>query len=511
MIKHLKGLEINTIYDFDNAFSINELLCKFWEKIEETINISNESIDILNWIKEEGIPKEVEELITKLVEDGTIEQMINVDKIEELRTLITNKISDINEQLDNIAKKQFIFIDDYINDNTDFISAYKNVKQQLIDGEGYYTLILGAKTYTYSETLLLDKNIKIKGVSRDKTKLKYTGSGIAISQTNNDTMQGDIYSDVTNVVLEDFRLEGDLKINTTGIHLVNGGNLSINRVEIANFDINVILGHTTQEQYILFSRFNFDSVDYISKGVIIRDVQDSQFDRILIGGSHTTFATSNTVGLQIGDVANHSDSKPMDLVFNTLVVQLSDIGFYLDGGLGITIVGGHAESIKRLFYQTINADSGTKLINFFPSGTVESNGVLNGNGVDYTDITTRGQYFDKRLMMNKTITCSDGLYELFEACFILNNFYGRYNRGRLVFNFSSNNDYRRQIKLIDMSDWSEVCSFDFSGTSTDVITDWQPINQSINYSNKNRKILLKITSENATDTITFNYIDFQAY
>ena len=105
MIKYLKGLEINTIYDFDNAFSINELLCKFWEKIEETINISNESIDILNWLKEQGLPKEVEKLITKMVEDGTIEQMINVDKIEELRTLITNKITDVNEQLDTKAER----------------------------------------------------------------------------------------------------------------------------------------------------------------------------------------------------------------------------------------------------------------------------------------------------------------------------------------------------------------------------------------------------------------------
>lgn len=113
MIKHLKGLEINTIYDFDNAFSINELLCKFWEKIEETINISNESIDILNWIKEQALTKEVETLITKLVEDGTIEQMINIDKIEELKnnlenrigqleTNTTNEIDLINNKLDTI-------------------------------------------------------------------------------------------------------------------------------------------------------------------------------------------------------------------------------------------------------------------------------------------------------------------------------------------------------------------------------------------------------------------------
>ena len=101
MIKHLKGLEINSIYDFDNAFSINELLCKFWEKIEETINISNESIDILNWIKEQGLPDEVQVLLNQLVADGTIEQMINVDKIEEVKQLVNNKYDEMLNKHDN--------------------------------------------------------------------------------------------------------------------------------------------------------------------------------------------------------------------------------------------------------------------------------------------------------------------------------------------------------------------------------------------------------------------------
>ena len=102
-MKYINNLEINSIYDFDNAFSINELLCKFWEKIEETIKISNESIDILNWIKEQGLPDELQVLLNQLVADGTIEQMINVDKIEELRTLINSEITNVNEQLDTKA------------------------------------------------------------------------------------------------------------------------------------------------------------------------------------------------------------------------------------------------------------------------------------------------------------------------------------------------------------------------------------------------------------------------
>ena len=85
MINHIKELEINSIYDFDNVFSINELLCKFWEKLEEVLKISNESIDILNWIKEEGLKDEVITLLTTWKDDGTLGTIIN-SALEEVNS-----------------------------------------------------------------------------------------------------------------------------------------------------------------------------------------------------------------------------------------------------------------------------------------------------------------------------------------------------------------------------------------------------------------------------------------
>lgn len=133
MIKHLKGLEINSIYDFDNSFSINELLCKFWEKIEEVINISNESIDILNWIKEQGLPQEVEIMLTELVENGTFERLINEnifnglnDKVDNfqndinndfntMKTEINNKINEQDTKLENKLNEQDTKIENTVN------------------------------------------------------------------------------------------------------------------------------------------------------------------------------------------------------------------------------------------------------------------------------------------------------------------------------------------------------------------------------------------------------------
>ena len=165
MVKHLKGLEINSIYDFDNAFSINELLCKFWEKIEETINISNESIDILNWIKEEGLPNEVQVLINQLVADGTIEQMINVDKIDEVKTLITNKITDVREQLDTNVRELNNKINEVATTGTTMETVQNKVSEMAQNGLiNFNTVMPNMTTFLKESRNLIDENKFSKSV-----------------------------------------------------------------------------------------------------------------------------------------------------------------------------------------------------------------------------------------------------------------------------------------------------------------------------------------------------------
>ena len=120
MIKHLQGLEINSIYDFDNAFSINELLCKFWEKIEETINISNESIDILEWVKNTGLSNETKLILEEWHNNGKLTQLINIEKFNEMKKEFTelvnnyktncesnlqNSINSVNNTLSEVDEK----------------------------------------------------------------------------------------------------------------------------------------------------------------------------------------------------------------------------------------------------------------------------------------------------------------------------------------------------------------------------------------------------------------------
>ena len=193
MIKHLKGLEINSIYDFDNAFSINELLCKFWEKIEEAINISNESIDILNWIKEQALPDVVQVLLNQLVADGSIEQMLNVDKIEEVKQLVNNKYAEmlakhdnevltLNNRVDNTKTTLNKLENRVTNIETDFNGVIQN---ELNDIDGRITNLSNNIPQSYQPLNSNSLNTNSKSVvgainelnDKAATEIKNTGDG----------------------------------------------------------------------------------------------------------------------------------------------------------------------------------------------------------------------------------------------------------------------------------------------------------------------------------------------
>ena len=67
---------INSVYDF-NDFTLNELICKLAQKMDEVITQSNESFNYLEWLKGEGLSDEVIKILEEWKEDGTLETLIN--------------------------------------------------------------------------------------------------------------------------------------------------------------------------------------------------------------------------------------------------------------------------------------------------------------------------------------------------------------------------------------------------------------------------------------------------
>ena len=93
---------INSIYKF-NDFTLNELICKLAQKMDEVISQSNESFNYLDWLKGQGLSDEVIKKMLEWKEDGTLETIINKNIFNGLNTKIDNLKEETNSQLNKKA------------------------------------------------------------------------------------------------------------------------------------------------------------------------------------------------------------------------------------------------------------------------------------------------------------------------------------------------------------------------------------------------------------------------
>ena len=113
MIRGISEDILKRVYEFSDMTN-EELRCKFFQKLQECIELCNNTSDIIDWIKNVGLPKEVKDLLTIWLEDGTLEELINIDilnkKVDKevfdtTTENINNNIATINKQLDKNKKK----------------------------------------------------------------------------------------------------------------------------------------------------------------------------------------------------------------------------------------------------------------------------------------------------------------------------------------------------------------------------------------------------------------------
>ena len=88
MIRGISEDILRRVYDFSDMTN-EELRCKFFQKLQECIDLCNNSSDILEWLKNEGLEKEVNELLSLWEQDGTLADLINIDKLNQLKEEMT--------------------------------------------------------------------------------------------------------------------------------------------------------------------------------------------------------------------------------------------------------------------------------------------------------------------------------------------------------------------------------------------------------------------------------------
>ena len=127
---------INSVYDF-NDFTLNELICKLAQKMDEVITQSNESFNYLDWLKGQGLSDEVIKILEKWKEDGTLETLINENVFNGLNTKIDNFQTDVNNKVDtfkNEVNNNFNTMETEFNNRVnESISNIETTKQELND------------------------------------------------------------------------------------------------------------------------------------------------------------------------------------------------------------------------------------------------------------------------------------------------------------------------------------------------------------------------------------------
>lgn len=98
-IKELKPQQLNCnvfdVYSY-NGLTMQDLLCQFFTTINECVKSTNEVIDLTDWLVNVGLEEEVVKKLMVLIEDGTVEKLINVNLFNTLNSKINNLNTEIN-------------------------------------------------------------------------------------------------------------------------------------------------------------------------------------------------------------------------------------------------------------------------------------------------------------------------------------------------------------------------------------------------------------------------------
>ena len=90
---------LNRVYDLEDYTQL-EINSKLIQKMEEVIENCNNAFEFVEWLKEQGVQDEVQNILFTWKEDGTLENLSNKEEIDNLRNEINNNINELNKSLD---------------------------------------------------------------------------------------------------------------------------------------------------------------------------------------------------------------------------------------------------------------------------------------------------------------------------------------------------------------------------------------------------------------------------
>lgn len=175
--RDMLNCNIFSVYDY-NCLSMQELLCTFFEKINQCVDAVNKTVNIVEWLVGEGLSEQVAIQLGKWLEDGTLANIINETVFRDLNTKITlntNEISRIKKSIEAHVN-MFGAIGDGVAD--DIIPIQKAI--DFVKSQGGGTVKFSNDTYLISKPIFLPSEVSLVGEGmREGTIIKRRFTGIS--------------------------------------------------------------------------------------------------------------------------------------------------------------------------------------------------------------------------------------------------------------------------------------------------------------------------------------------
>ncbi len=85
---------LDRVYDLEEYTQL-EINSKLIQKIDEVIENCNSAFEFVEWLKEQGVPNEVQNILYTWKEDGTLKNLSNKKEIDNLRNEINSNITEL--------------------------------------------------------------------------------------------------------------------------------------------------------------------------------------------------------------------------------------------------------------------------------------------------------------------------------------------------------------------------------------------------------------------------------
>ena len=203
---------LNRVYGYDDYTQL-EINSKLIQKMDEVIENCNNAYEFVEWLKEQGVPDEVQNILFTWKEDGTVKNLLGnlieelKEKVEETNEKLTNDNETIKAHLNNIAT----------------IPSGINIANEIntLVNNGVKCIKIPKGRYYVSEPIKLATGVQLMG---DKGSVLYTDKDISIITTKDDDINyDDIYLYGLNVSQE--------YSGSTSFPVINLKNANMCRVE----------------------------------------------------------------------------------------------------------------------------------------------------------------------------------------------------------------------------------------------------------------------------------------